>query len=593
MSVQKKVIVSTPKTIYVKPNRKYGEEMETAQKWLVGHGMNEDSLYLTLFENPFAKDLFVFRDENHHGFCIVATKDCWDAVGQPVLAYSTNNSLFLAEWSGYKEILNSYRDQITALKRGPAIITGKHEKHYGQNNDQVKPMLGRLMWGQGFPYNQYVAFSVNGKQGVIGCVPLAVAMIINYHKWPKQAQSHVYYQTEQKTYKMDMDGFTPEWDTYRDSYSKEDTVQCKNLALLLSKLGISVDASYKGNETSADMVHVKSTLCNNFMYSGKMNLNLMPLSDERMLRIIFKELDEGRPLIVSIPNHTFVCDGYDGDFLHYNLGWHGTANGYYRLKLGEYESGNSLLVIKSIIYGIEPQYEDVTRNVTQTTAGTLGQQLSDHEKGIITHLTISGPLNSADIKLLRKMAGATYEGTADEAWKGGALRTLDLSNATIVSDKTPYLTEKASGTWYHSETSMYGSRSSIYNFDTMDESKWKKFKNEIGTKQEGIFYTRTDDNKYWANYFCTKNVIGQHMFEQCTSLYKIILPEKITKIDSYAFLDCWSLSKIHIPERVKETGEKPFFRCLSLESVEAPRKMVSNKVLCEECSPALQKVTRY
>ena len=226
-------------------------------------------------------------------------------------------------------------------------------------------------------------------------------------------------------------------------------------------------------------------------------------------------------------------------------------------------------------------------------AGTLEQLLSDDEKGSVTHLTVSGPLNSKDIRLLRKMAGANDEGVSNDGWTGGALRELNLSNAVIVSDKEPYLTEKASGTWRHSETSLYGSKSSFYNFDTMDEKKWREFKGEIGTKHEGMFYTRTDDNKYWVSYFCTKNVVGKRMFKQCTSLYRVILPEKVTKIDSYAFLDCWSLQKMRIPENVKETGEKPFCRCLSLESVEAPKKMVSTTVMCEECSPALKQVTRY
>lgn len=512
MSVQKKDFFATPKTIYVKPNRKYGEEMDVAHKWLVAHGMNEDSLCLTAFENSNIKELYVFRDGRGKGFCIVAKKENWNVVNQPVMAYSTENSLLLQEWRGFAQLLNSYSNQIVALKKHPNTNANGGGKQYGRKNSQVTPMLGNLRWGQSSPYNRHVIFSIEGKRGVIGCVPLAVAMIMNYHKWPKQTQSHVYYQTDQKVYKMDLDNYTPEWDTYRDTYSEKDTIESENLALLLSRLGIALDATYKGKATSANMLNVKSMMCNNFKYSGKMNINLMPLPDDEMISIIYKELDEGRPFLAGIDNHTFVCDGYDGDFLHYNLGWHGAAN------------------------------EDN-----------------------VTHLVVSGPLNSADIKLLRKMAGAIDDDASNDSWTGGALRILDLSDATIVGDKEPYLTEKASGTWHYWETSMFGSSSSVYSFDKMDEKMWRKFKSEIGTKQEGMFYTRTDDNKYWVNYYCTKNEIGKNMFERCTSLYKIILPEKTTKIDSYAFLHCWSLMNMHIPEKVKEVGEKPFCLCLSLD----------------------------
>ncbi|MBP5339808.1 MAG: C10 family peptidase, partial [Prevotella sp.] len=406
MSVRKKKVTTTPKTIYVKPNRNYGEEMGVAHKWLTGHGLNDDSLCLTIYESPLAKEFYIFRDERHQGFCVVAKKDGWNVVGQPILAYSTENSLLLTNWKGYMNLLNPYNEQIAALKKRPNSHTTGDDMHYGRKNDRVAPMLGNLQWGQSSPYNHHVVFSVNGKRGVIGCVPLAVAMVMNYYKWPNQAQSHVYYQTEHKIYKMDMDSFKPEWDAFRNSYSEKDTTQCDNLALLLSRLGVAVDANYMGKETSANLVNAKSTMCNNFKYSGKMNMNVTPLPDQDMMTLIYKELDNGRPLIASTNGHAFVCDGYDDDFLHYNLGWHGAANGYYRLKLGDYEAENSLLIIKNVLYGIEPQREDVNKDVVLNVAGTLEQLLSDDEKGSVTHLTVSGPLNSKDIRLLRKMAGA-------------------------------------------------------------------------------------------------------------------------------------------------------------------------------------------
>lgn len=584
-----KEVISTPKTIFVKPNCKYGAEMETAHKWLVGCGMNSDSLCLSVKENPFAADLFIFQDHKFKAFCIVAKKDAWNVTGQPVLAYSTENSLNLAEWGGYDKIISSYKEQIAALKGNTDVIAKGDSNRYSQKIGSISPLLGNVHWGQGKPYNNNVAFSIAGKQGVVGCVPLAVAMIMNFHKWPNQAQSHVFYQTNQKTYKMEMGNFVPEWGSYEEAYSDNDSIKCDNLSLLLSRLGIAIGADYKGNETAASLNMVKPIMCNNFKYSGRMNLSSTSLPDEEMLSIIYKNLDEHRPLLASIDGHSIVCDGYNGDFLHCNFGWYGGANGYYRLKLGNYETKKRLLAIKRIIYGIEPQFQEIERAVELRTAGTLEQQLSDKEKGSITNLKVSGFLNSADIRLLRLMAGAHDDNITKRTWNGGSLRVLDLSDSKIVNDDKAYLTKEASGSW----SQKYGSKYTVYDFSNMDEKKWKQFKSDIGSKHAGMFYTRTDDNKYWENYYCTKNEIGYYMFESCTSLHRIMLPESTRRIGSYAFLECWSLQSIRLPEKVEETGEKPFYRCLSLESVEVPKALVPSTIMCEECSPGLRKIIRY
>lgn len=63
--------------------------------------------------------------------------------------------------------------------------------------------------------------------------------------------------------------------------------------------------------------------------------------------------------------------------------------------------------------------------------GTLSALLTQDQQDTCQHLVVSGKLNSADIKVLRKMAGADGR---------GKLTTLNLMNATIVSSEVPYLT---------------------------------------------------------------------------------------------------------------------------------------------------------
>lgn len=72
-------------------------------------------------------------------------------------------------------------------------------------------------------------------------------------------------------------------------------------------------------------------------------------------------------------------------------------------------------------------------------AGGLEKVLSQAQIDTCTEVVLTGKLNSADIRLLRRMAGyAEYD---DE--KTGRLCYLDLSEVTFVSDKNPYLTVDA------------------------------------------------------------------------------------------------------------------------------------------------------
>ena len=72
----------------------------------------------------------------------------------------------------------------------------------------------------------------------------------------------------------------------------------------------------------------------------------------------------------------------------------------------------------------------IKRTINVETAGTLPTLISDEEKFTISALTLSGPLNGTDFRLLREMAGCGYDGRATQ----GRLKSLDLTNARIVAD---------------------------------------------------------------------------------------------------------------------------------------------------------------
>ena len=585
-------------TAAVTEQAQYDEEMAYARQWLLKEGKHPDSLSLQLIVSE--EDLYVFEDRRHRCFCIVGNKKIWPLIGEPVLAYSTEGALYVkGDERNFDLLMQPFRQQIEALKKGNAENDGSGVASvtntlYQRKHNTIAPLLGGVQWGQGSPYN-LVSPTFDGKKTLVGCVPLAVALILNYHQWPEQGCSHVYYQArDKKIYQVDYADFRPDWKSYKPRYESNDTTgTLKELSKILTFLGLSIDADFKVGSTSAVVNKVKHTMCNNLGYSGRLH-HYVNLTDMQTEALLHYELDHQRPCIVSCGGHSFVCDGYKGDFMHYNLGWSGHYNGYYRLRLGQFEEAERpMILVKQLLAGIEPKREEMRREVTLQKAGTLQQMLSEEEQQQVTAMKISGPLNSADIRLIRKMAGAV-EGFSLNDWQGGSLTRLDLSEATITNDKEPYLKRRLSGGRTHRYTTQSGVTKTVrYDYEKMTEGEWRDFKRDIGDVQDGYFYTRSDDNHCWINYPCQKNCIGAYMFLGCSSLQSVNLPVNTRTIGEFAFYDCCSLQTIIIPRKTSEVGMTPFCNCTSLESISVPEGLNWQGKLYDKCSPALKYYTRY
>ena len=75
------------------------------------------------------------------------------------------------------------------------------------------------------------------------------------------------------------------------------------------------------------------------------------------------------------------------------------------------------------------------RDVTVRTPGTLHTTIKSNEKYKISELKIEGALNSADIMMLRDMAGCD----AKEQRTEGRLKRIDMTGVTFVKDITPFI----------------------------------------------------------------------------------------------------------------------------------------------------------
>ena len=295
---------------------------------------------------------YVFNNGQDEGFVVMAADDC----AHEVLGYADSGSIDmdnlpenLQAWlDGYAEEIAKVRATENANLSAPAqasqATNSNEEPQYAKK--VVAPML-TTKWDQVAPYNQQ-CFTNDGAQASAGCVAVALAQLMYYHKWPRNATKEIpaYSITENNTTVASygkLAATTFAWDKMRDVYSSNDDATDESVAAV-SKLmlycGHAVKMNYGINSSGAVVSDCCDALGSYFGYSSKgYVVNRNCFGDAEWENIIHNELCHGRPVIYSgrtlkDKGHSFIIDGYDGEGLyHANWGWGGLANGYFRLQV--------------------------------------------------------------------------------------------------------------------------------------------------------------------------------------------------------------------------------------------------------------------
>lgn len=577
-----------PTKIQVNKHPRYGQEYARGNEWLEAHTTKKFSLEVSYFD-----DYACLLSDNHNDcFVLVANHKYWSALGNnPILAYSDESSFpssKVAEKDNtFTPLLGQYWSQLRRLSGNGTMQSRIRVQSYRRKSDSQPKLLGKTTWGQSEPFNTRTP-ERGGKHTLIGCVPLSVAQVLYRYKYPTVGESYSYYTNENnKVQRVVFDDWKPEWSNFKETYSKDASAyEVDPLARFMTWLSYGLDAEHGTSGTSAHMESVKPLLCNNLRYSGKVYLH-RKISEDRMLGLIYRELDNQRPCLVDYEGHAFICDGYEGDYLHYNLGWHGFANGYYRTVLQDPSTQDcNSLFLKGVITGIEPLRQSVSKSVRLSQAGQLSEMLSLREQTTVTHLTVAGPLNNADVRLIRKMAGYDDETGSLTEPVYGSLMSLDLSQATFVTDSlTSYYSRLADNTW--TWTSSDGSVAK-YDMKNLTGSQWASFCDRIGVYQTGYHYNRDADGRCWENYSTAEGMISGYMFYGCTSLRHIDLPASVSEIRPVAFQNCCCLNNVSLSSGIRKVGDYAFFNCSSLDRVEYYTNTIFGKDVFKSCSPGMK-----
>lgn len=142
-----------------------------------------------------------------------------------------------------------------------------------------------------------------------------------------------------------------------------------------------------------------------------------------------------------------------------------------------------------------------------TAPGILSETLDKEEKFQYTTLTIAGPLNGTDLRLIREMLGRGIK----EEETPGRMSALNLTDVSIVAGGASY-----------------------------NETR----------------YSATD-------------IIGYGLFANCLYLQELILPDGVQTIEENAFRNCSALTKLQIPGNVVEVT--PSVGCSSLSAIEVAK----------------------
>ena len=277
-------------------------------------------------------NVYVVNLGDDQGFVVVSGETGADA---EVLGYCDHGTFSYEDCPiQLKSLLAQYSDGIDSLRQHSATATHAPRKAKGVvdiGDVKVGPLL-TTTWNQWAPYNNYCPEGCPA-----GCYPVALGQVMYYWKWPQQSQG--YLNTVGEFHGEDFSGHVYEWDNMLDHYGLDymerttyNATQAEAVAKLLADIGTAFNTDYAPEGSSTPFA--ADPLVYNFGYEADFETHQAAAANE-LLSYLKADLDLERPILYCGGSgtgfHALVCDGYTtNDYFHFNYGWGGEADGYYK-----------------------------------------------------------------------------------------------------------------------------------------------------------------------------------------------------------------------------------------------------------------------
>jgi len=273
-------------------------------------------------------EFHIFNLSDNDGFVIVSGEDTTPAI----LGFSTEGHIYADSISdNLASHLDWLRQQIAYARR---TGIGKSSKAAGPTSKKGMRLL-TPSWNQ---FEQMTPGHVPA-----GCVPTAMAIIMGAWHWPISGEGtstntgwvsgsgEPYDITLDHNVEFNLDKLPFEINDFADLTPDQQF----GLANIVFHTGTAVEVSYGTSGSSAHVYKAREALIDHFKFSDDMPQLKYNQSMSTIEQTLRDELAAGRPVIYSAQSstigHAFICDGVWDDYFHFNLGWGGTANGYYLL----------------------------------------------------------------------------------------------------------------------------------------------------------------------------------------------------------------------------------------------------------------------
>lgn len=372
---------------------------KAAAGFLNSMGMKSDGIRLTDISSsaPFG-GMYIFDINDGAGFVVISGDDNTE----PVLAYSLDNPFpneampahIRAWFKGYELEISHNRTasksdavsrQWSRLLQGLPTFEGK----------EIIPQMLATLWDQSPYYNALCPYdSVARSIPPCGCTATATAQIMKAFNHPAKGYgSESYSHSRYGTLAADYSNTSYRWDTMPvklNEYSND--TQILAVAEIIYHVGVAVHMAYNtagsagktasygyGGEPSSE-----NALKYNFGYSPYIwSAFRIDYTLDEWKELMISELRAGRPILYAgydevQSGHAFVLDGYNSvsDRYHFNWGWGGKYNGYYKLdnltpSTGNSSSGYNFNLFATATIGIEPydRFGEATTIVTTSAQG--------------------------------------------------------------------------------------------------------------------------------------------------------------------------------------------------------------------------------
>ncbi len=301
------------------------------------------------------QSFYVVNDESNNRFVLVSA----DKRMYQVLGYSDNGTFDTNSAPlGLLNIMDEYNRQYVAFSSDESPIAYTEEQPMGEI-----PVLIETDWGQGNPFNIQCPVDEDGETCVTGCVATAMAQVMNYHRWPDHGSGGlVSYSAIPYVISigqaLNFDTLSINWQDIVTSYKTGTTeAQKDEVAKLMHACGVSVYMDY-GSQSGAEDPNIPYALIHNFGYNPNIYYAAKKYYEEsEWQQVVQEELKAGRPILYASDGgggHQFILDGMKDGMYHFNFGWNGKDDGYFRLDAltpgrHNYTSNQSMIV------GITPE----------------------------------------------------------------------------------------------------------------------------------------------------------------------------------------------------------------------------------------------